>query len=1027
MKQICRNAFLGLFCLLLFSNSVQAQTRTITGTVTDENREPLPFVTIAAVGATTGTSTDMNGRFSLTIPVGTETIQASFVGFRTQQVTLTGATSYTIRLESTIAQLEQVVIVGTMERNVETFTGSFNTVSGNELRQMGSQNLVQSLQSLDPSFLVLENMAMGANPNAMPTIEVRGQTSIVDFGDLDDMFRTDPNQPMFVLDGFETTLQTILDLDPNRIESVTILKDAASTAMYGSRAANGVIVVTTIPGVPGRFQVFYANNLTLEIPNLRSYNMMNAWEKLEFERLSGRYTFAGGVLTARDAEVQNRLDSLYNSRLADIRRGVDTDWMSKPLRVPFQQRHSLRFTGGTDMLMFNAGISYNSRPGVMKGSGRQTWAANLGLTYNTRDLTFTNALNLTGFTATESPWGTFSDWVGMNPYFRDVDSNGEAPRVLDHVMSNSGFGSVLHRVFNPYYLATQLNSINERRNTSINNQFGIIWRFHPKMQVQGMFQIDYSHTNRIQFTPPNHPQFDEVEDTRKGSYINTTDNHMVYRSQVRYRYSDRIGLSSFTINANAELSSDERTGLTWSATNFPAGTGGFPSFANNFVDGRPWFINNISRSVGFLTSVNYAYNERYLFDGTFRYDGTSLFGSARRFRPFWATGVGWNIHNEDFMRVYRRINVLRFRATIGVTGNQNLTAANSSSVYTYQVGGNMFGPGVSISTLGNPNIRWQSTRNANVSLRLEMFDRRFTSEFEFFDKRTNNLMRAVEQPPSTGVARFPMSLGELTYRGFDFDISYHVIRRSNFNWRVRVMGTSLKGVYSGFDAKIGELGLVNQSGSLSRLRDGFSPETIWLVPSLGIDPATGREVFLTRHGTQTFRYDPLDITNVGETRPWVEGSINNNFVLFGRLTVMMSLTYGIKQERVNSTLFDRVENISMRQVSYNQDRRALYDRWREPGDMAQFRTIDLLGANDQIIMSDRFVQTENFIALGSINLTWRFDPALNWVKQLGMQALDVSLGLGGTSGVYRLSNIMQERGTSFPEATTITFSINATF
>jgi len=1008
--------------------AVQAQTRTVTGLVTDEFREPLPFVTISIPGATTGTLTDMNGRFSITVPTETSEIQASFVGFATQRITLTAATNYTVRLVSEVTQLEQVVIVGNVERNVESFTGSFNTVTGDQLRQMGTQNLVQSLKMLDPSFIVLENVAMGANPNALPIIEVRGRTSIVDVSDLDEMFRTDPNAPLFILDEFETNLQTIVDLDPNRIESVTILRDAASTAFFGSRAANGVVVVTTIQGVPGRFQIFYSNEFTIQVPNLRSYNMMNAREKLEFEKLSGRYTFAGNILTHTQVLVQDRLDSLFNARLADVARGVDTDWMAKPLRVPFQQRHSVRFSGGTDVLTLLAGISYTSRPGLMKGSGRESWSTNVDLTYNLRNLAFTNRLTLSGFTATESPWGNFSEWVGTNPYFRHVDENGDAPRFLDRVINNAAFGGVLFNVINPYFVATRLNALNESRNTTINNNFGISWRFHPRMRLDGSFQIRYMTTNRIVFSPPEHPRYDDVEDSRKGNYNNTTTQNMTYQAHLRYSYSRTIGRSFFSLNVNSDISSREATLTSWTATGFPPGTNGFPSFANNFTDGRPGFTNTISRSVGFLASINYAWNERYLFDGTFRYDGTSVFGTARRFTPFWSTGLGWNVHNERFMRYFHRVNSLRLNVTIGETGNQNLMQANSSSIYTHVLGGNVFGPGVLVSALGNPNIEWQRTRSTNLSLRVAMFDRRLDSRFDIFDRRTNPLMVTVDNAPSTGVSSFPLSMGTLTYRGLEFDVSFLVVRQRNFNWRIQAMGTSLKGVYSNFDDRIEGMNQAQQNaGSLDRFRDGFSPETIWLVRSLGIDPATGREVFLSRYGEPTFRFDPLDITNVGERRPLLEGSVNNNFILFERrLTIMLSFSYAIQRQMVNRTLFDRVENISMRQVGLNQDRRALYDRWHQPGDHAQFRTINLLGANDQIVMSDRFVQTENFIALETINISWRFDQA-PWMRRFGLTDLRLSLNISGTSGVYRMSNILQERGITFPEATTYAFTLNATF
>jgi TonB-linked SusC/RagA family outer membrane protein len=844
---------------------------------------------------------------------------------------------------------------------------------------------------------------------------------------LDDQYRDDPNQPLFILDGFETSLQRIVDLDPNRIESVTILKDAASTAFFGSRAANGVILVTTIKGEPGRFQVFYTSDFLMQIPNLRSYNMMNAWEKLEFERRSGRYTYNDNLNTWPAAEIQNRLDSLYNVRLADVARGVNTDWMSKPLRVPLQQRQSIRFSGGTDVLMVNAGISYRSAPGVMKGSGRNSWSANLGLTFNTRNLAFINQLELNGFTATESPWGNFSDWVNMNPYFRPVDSNGEPPRYLDRVMNNAGFGATIGNVVNPLYVATRLNLLNQQRNTTIDERFNIRWNFRENMRLEGLFQLNYLHSNRVIFTPPEHPQFDEVEEARKGTYSNRTDQGLSYTTNLMYVYSNRIDKHSYVFNTRGEITSRDNTAITWMATGFPPGTNGFPSFANNFVDGRPAFSNPVTRGANFLASLNYSYASRYLLDLTYRYDGSSIFGTAKRFTPFWSAGLGWNLHEEDFMRRYRHINVLRVSATMGELGNQNLASANSSSVYGYQLGGNMFGPGVFVNAIGNPNIEWQKTRTTNLALQLDMLDRRWVSKFEIYEKFTNPLMVNVDQAPSTGMKRYPMSLGSLTERGFEFDIAYQIIRSRNFNWRFRIFGSSARSFFDGFDGRIEGMNIAAQnSGALRRFRDGYNFNTIWAVRSLGIDPATGREVFLTRDGAPTFRYDPLDIVAVGETRPIVQGNINNNVTLFRQMTITASFRYAVRREIANTTLWTRVENISMRQVSNNQDRRALYDRWQQPGDISQFRSINLIGVNDVPVLSDRFVQTENFLALDLISFGWRCRPD-GWIKNYGMSRLDFTATIAGTSGVFRLSNIQLERGTSFPEATTITLSINAAF
>jgi TonB-linked SusC/RagA family outer membrane protein len=1014
-----------LFFLLLGGGVGVAQTRTVTGTIVDDRGERLPFVTVAAVGSTTGTVTDMDGRFSLTIPQETKEIAVSYIGFKRQRVTLGSGTVYNITMESEVEQLQQVVIVGNIERKKESFTGAFNTVGGGELRQMGSQNLVESLKSLDPSFVVLENMAMGANPNAMPNIQVRGQTSIA-AADLDaTMLRLDPNLPLFILDGFESTLQQIVDLDPNRIESVTVLKDAASTAFYGSRAANGVIVVTTIQGEPGRFHAFYTGDFSIQLPNLSSYNMMNAEEKLRFEYLSGRYTWTGN--TDFGGIQQQRLDSLYSARLADVARGVNSYWMGDPLQVPFIQRHSLRFSGGSEKLMTDAGISYKHQPGVMKGSGRNAWSANLSNTLRSKNITVINRLELNGYKAIESPYGSFSTWVNANPYFRKVDSNGVAPRYLDRVIRNDGgFDPSARDIINPLYVAS-LNQINETTSTTIDERLGVIWNFHPKMKLEGRGQIALTRTDIIEFIPPTHPRYDHVLDHLKGRYTETAQNALNYNANLMYVYTDQIGKHNYIINARGEIGSSEHTSKSWFASGFAPGSSGYPSHADNFLENsRPQYINRTARRASFLVSGNYSWNKKYLFDATFRHDGSSVFGAARKFTPFWSAGVGWNLHEEPFFKQIRPINLLRLRATVGQTGNQNIESSNPTSIYAYLLGGNEFGQGLLLRELGNPNIEWQKTISPNLALDLNMFDTRLVTKFEIYQKRTNPMVLLVDQAPSTGAPKYPTSLGFLTYRGFEFEVSYAIIRTRNVSWRTKIMGAATKGVFSGFDNKLEGMDTEAQlSQALNRYRDGHSPKTLWAVRSLGIDPATGREIFLTKDGQPTLRYDPQDVVAVGMDEPKLMGTIQN-FLTFKQFTITAIFRYALQHERFNDALFNKVENITMSQVSYNQDRRALYDRWQGPGDIAEFKAIRLPTEAERSVKSSRFIQTENYLSAESIGVTWRV-PNTGWIKKMGLSSLEMTSTVTGTSGVFRLSNILLERGTTYPEATAISLSISAIF
>jgi len=1000
------------------------QARTITGTIIDEFREPMPFVTVAIPGTTVGTVTDFDGRFSIAVPPGTMELQASFVGFRTQTVALTAATTISIVLESEALTLEQVVIVGSFEREAESFTGSFTTVTSDELRQVGSVNVVESLRALDPSFVVLENMTLGADPNAMPNIEVRGTTTI-DISEVQDVFADNPNLPLFILDGFETTLQRIVDLDFNRVASVTLLKDAASTAFFGSRAANGVLVVETVRAAAGPLRVTYVGDFSLQIPDLSSYNMMNATEKLEFERLSGRFT-------AAHPSQQDALDQRYNFLLTEVTRGVNTHWMAQPLQIPFIQRHSFRVEGGTDELTYLVGLMVRNAPGVMKGSGRQAWGGDIDLSFRRGNVTVFNQLSVSGFTATESPYGRFSTWVNTNPYYRLTDDYGAIRPNLEDVdlQAIQGAGGGAARNFfvpNPLFNAG-LNSVDQRRNLTVDERISVRWDFRSNMNVQSRFQISHEMTNGIRFIPPEHTDFHDAELDRRGHYTESLLRRTSWLANLMYTWNERVGQHNWALNVRGEMGHEGGSSVGWSATGYPVGTTGVPSFAGRYADGIPSYSSMINRRVNALASANYGFRGRYLADFTLRLDGSTAFGSARRFTPFWSAGLGWNIHEEAFMRQYRWVDMLRFRATVGQTGNQNRGNAVASTVFSYPPGSNpFFGPGLIIRQFGNPQMEWQKTLSKNLAMEFRLFSGRLLGRFEVYERVTDPLVIMATQAPSVGVSAIPMSLGTLTYRGFEFDLTYNVIRQRNFAWRIRTHGTTNKGVYNGFGrAMEGMDDWMAENNFLQRFRDGYGPSTQWAVRSLGIDPATGRELFLNRNGEKTFIWDANDVMAIGSSRPIVMGHISN-FFTYRNLTLSVIMRVSVGAEIFNTALFDKVENISFSQIVNNQDRRALTERWNPetPGIPAQFRSIAM---TEHTPMSSRFLQREHVLAAESIGLQWRLSPTDNpWMKKMRLSSLNVNATLTGTGGVFRLSNVKRERGIEFPEATTISLTINASF
>lgn len=359
---------------LFFSSRVQAvpvaptllttaqtqEMRTIKGIVRDVNNQPLPGATIRIKGTSTGVVSDVDGNYTITVPDDPNTtLLVSFVGMKPQEQKIGKSTALNFILEEDATVLDQVVVNGVFERKANTFTGSVRTIGKDDLKRVGNSNVLQSLKNLDPSIMFFDNMSLGSDPNAMPEMVLRGKSSInMEDVDLKATYQNDPNAPLFVLDGFETSLQKIMDLDMDRVESLTILKDASAKAIYGSKAANGVIVIELKKNPSGDLRVTYNGSMEIEAPDLSSYDLCNAAEKLEVEQAFGMFNDPGA-----DFESQRMMIKMYNQRQSAVKSGINTDWISKPLRLGVGNKHSLSVELGDKALQAIVDLSYQNIKG----------------------------------------------------------------------------------------------------------------------------------------------------------------------------------------------------------------------------------------------------------------------------------------------------------------------------------------------------------------------------------------------------------------------------------------------------------------------------------------------------------------------------------------------------------------------------------------------------------------------------------------------------------------------------------------
>lgn len=991
-----------------------AQTNKVTyhGTVIDENGDPLPGVNITYKNAKgVGVITDVDGNFTLAVPTNVHSLIFSYVGMKTQTVRISSPSEKVkVRMEPDALAIQETVITGIYTRKAESFTGSMATYSEKELKTVGNQNVLQSLKVLDPSFIVLENNLSGSDPNATMNLNIGGNTNIVG---LETEYTTNPNQPLFILDGFETTLSTITDLSMDRVASITILKDAASTAIYGAKAANGVVVVETKKPEAGRLQFNYNGNFGLEWADLTDYNLMNSSEKLQYEKLAGYY----GSLDANGNIIDEYYQNLYNQRMLRTKQGIDSYWMNEPLQTGFTQSHNIFAEGGDAAFRYGIGMTYTQTQGVMKNSNRDVLNGNVQLTYRIDKFAFTNQTNITN-TDVENPTVSFSDFARTNPFYDKYNEYGEIDQVIEEIQTISGGTQY---ITNPLWDLNQ-KSYDKNNQLSFTNNFQIEYRPLPELRIRGKLGIIVGRSNSKQFDSPEMSKYLNTDQLKRGSYSESNTKSSSYDGSLDISYGKTFGKHTINAIGGMQISENNSNLSMFQAIGYSSDLFSNPNFANGYPEGgRPSSSISKSRTASYYANFNYGYQLRYLLDFNLRTDGSSVYGVNNPFSTTWSLGLGWNIHNEEFFNKNGVLNYLKLRYSVGNPGNANLSAKMANSIYTYYTQyPNMFGLAALISSWGNSGLKWQRTNEHNVGVDIEMFHNRLRLSTDFFIKKTDPLLLSIDFPPSTGISQVPMNIGAMKNIGTTFTGSYIIIRKPDMNWTVNANLRHIRTTYYNIGdllEKYNEKERTNQT--LTRYYDGASNTALYAVRSAGIDPMTGNEIFIRKDGSYTFKWDSADEVICGDSTPDVEGAFGTSFYWKGfSVNAIFSYRYG--GQAFLSTLFNKVENISDVQVKYNQDKRALYDRWQKPGDIAKFKRIDDTSTTN---MSSRFIADDNTLELSTVSVGYE-TTAGKWLQSIGASSFNVRIY---GNNLFRLSTIKEERGIDYPFSRRISASVGIRF
>lgn len=991
------------------------------------SKEPMVGVTIRLDGHSTGVITDINGCYVLTLPEKGGLVIYSYIGFETRKIKVTSRQKVDVQMVEATESIQEVIVTGYNSIQKESFTGNTTKIEKEDLLKVNPNNLISAIQTFDPSFRIQENLAAGSDPNSLPQFVLRGQTGIGEttLGQTStssisrEVLSGNSNLPIFILDGFEVDVEKIYDLDMNSIHSINILKDAAATAMYGSRAANGVIIIERRAPEAGKFRVQYSGVLSAELPDLSSYNLVNAREKLETERLAGLYD-------SNTPEIDPYTNGYYQ-RLNNVLTGVDTYWLSQGLRTALNHKHSVFIDGGENDVRWGVELGFRGTEGVMKHSSRKNANAAFYVDYRIGGLQIKNKVTYTYNKSTDVPFNSFSDYSHLLPYMRLYDENGDYVRRLEKFDGASG------TQVNPLYEINFYNSFDHSGYDEVTDDLSLNWRITDGLRLRGQFSVLMRNSTGDLYKDPASASYSASTGNINGEKTESTQKRTVIDGSLSLMYNNTFKGHNLNICLSSNMRQTQSTASETRYRGFPGGDLVSSNYAAE-VYGKPSSSDNTTRLVGALLTSNYTYNNIYLADLTGRIDGSSEFGSDKRWSMFWSTGAGINIHNYDFMKSNELFSMLKFRVSYGLTGKTNFSLYSAKDMYQLQTDSwYPTGYGVFLYQMGNPNLKWERKYTLDYGVEIGLWHDKIYLKASAYDERTIDLITDYTIPSSTGFTSYKENMGKVKNTGVELELRARLY--SDRNWLFQLYGSfarnkntivEISQAMRDYNKRVEELfsGYNPESSSDSKYAktylkyyEGASLTSIYGMKSLGISPTNGKEIYLRRNGDVTDVWSADEWTIIGDTAPKGQGSFGYT-LSYKQLSMFASFLYTFGGDAYNNTLVSYVENADIK--NDNVDKRVLLDRWQKPGDITTMK--DIRDRNVTTGASSRFVQKNNTLQWSSLTMSYNFRP--EQLKKLHLSGLRLSFTM---NDLFYWSTIRQERGLDYPYSRSFNLTTNIIF
>jgi TonB-linked SusC/RagA family outer membrane protein len=1001
-----------LTMLMLFGVLAFAQNRTITGMVKNEEGMPIPDVSVMVKGSKLGTNTNADGSFSLEVSPNAKILTITSVGLSSKEVSIAKTTNVIVVLSTESKDLSEVVVqvpYGTVKKSA--FTGSENTITAFSIQKQQVTSVTKALEGLVPGIIATNG---GGAPGSSASVLIRGVGSI-----------NASSSPLYVLNGspYDGSISAISTDD---IESVTVLKDAAAAALYGSRAANGVIMINTKKGKKGKTAVTASLRQGFMSRGIPEYDRVNSQQYYElfWEAYRNSYISQGDNATTAGIKASNVLTSsnglVYNAynvpgnTLVDPSTGKlnpdakllwNESWEDALFRQASRTNANVNFSGAGDMTDYYLSAGYLNEEGIVKNSGYKRY--NLRLNVNvTPTKWFTAGINIdgamaerkdvpSGGTATTNPFYFTRQMGPIYPVYQHDPVTGAFVDTLgEHKLD---YGVPEQMGTRPYAGRSNLLgtlALDDRSSNIFNgnaNTFAEI-KFLKDFSFKTTLGLNYYSTNNTNYQ--NNQYGDAAPSTPGGvdggRSTKTDDRQISLTGNEVLSWKKSFGLQSVRALAGHEnyrfqynyLSANSSGFLFPGQSELDNGTSAF-SPASSYEDNH--------RIESYFGNVNYDYDQKYLLSGSYRTDGSSRFRDSVRWGNFYSVGLGWRMSQEKFLRNVSWLNELKFRASYGEQGNESLVGSDGNSLYYQYLNyyyANANGTYSAPTRPANPDLLWEKNKITNVGVDFAVFKNRLTGTVEWFNKISDNLLFDVPLPISTSFASTYQNIGAMKNYGIELQLGYNVINSRNFNWRVDLNLTSFKNRITKLPPKQQEKGIV--SGT-KKLMVGHSIYDFWLPEYAGVDASNGDALYYkdvldgtgkpTGKRVLTNAYNQATYYFHGSALPDFSGGISNSFNYKGfDLSFLLTFSYGGQFYAGN---YASIMHRGSAGTAFQTD---ILKRWQKPGDITNVPRLQNAIAN-QDGASSRWLVDGSWLNIKNITLSYTLSKSL--VNRLHLGGLQI--------------------------------------